>query len=125
MNLMDAADSDRAGTVATTLKQSLDQLRGLESVGDVRGMGLLWAVEFVSNKATKTPFPAAANFSGRVAQAASERGLLVYPVQGCVDGDRGDHILIAPPAVITTAQISESVNHLAAAIEETARPPSS
>jgi adenosylmethionine-8-amino-7-oxononanoate aminotransferase len=123
MNLMEAADSDRAGTVATALKHGLDQLRGLESVGDVRGVGLLWAVEFVSNKSTKAPFPSAASFSGQVAQAASERGLLVYPVQGCVDGDRGDHILIAPPAVITTAQISEAVNHLAAAIEETtARP---
>ncbi len=103
MKLVEGADSNREATIAAALKQSLDQLRPLHSVGDVRGMGLLWAVEFVSDKSTKAPFPVEANFAGRVAQAASEHGLLVYPVQGCVDGDRGDHILIAPPAVISTS----------------------
>jgi adenosylmethionine-8-amino-7-oxononanoate aminotransferase len=123
MNLVEAADSDRAGSIATALKQNLDQLTSLDPVGDVRGIGLLWAVEFVSNKSTKAPFPVASNFCGRVAQAATERGLLVYPVQGCVDGDRGDHILIAPPAVISTAQISEAIDHLAAAIQEASSKP--
>jgi adenosylmethionine-8-amino-7-oxononanoate aminotransferase len=81
---------------------------------------LLWAVEFVSKKYTKAPFPTKINFCGRVAQTATERGLLVYPVQGCVDGDRGDHILIAPPAVISKYQISSATDLLAAAIEEAA-----
>ena len=118
MNLVEAADSDRAGSIAAALKQNLGQLTSLDSVGDVRGIGLLWAVEFVSDKSTKSPFPIETNFAGRVAQAATERGLLVYPVQGCADGDRGDHILIAPPAVISTAQISSAVDDLAAAIKE-------
>ncbi len=122
MNLAEAADSERAASIATTLKLSLDQLRSLDSVGDVRGVGLLWAVEFVANKATKAPFPSEMNFCGRVAEAAIERGLLVYPVQGCVDGDHGDHILIAPPAVISEDQISQAVDHLAAAIEEASPP---
>ena len=61
---------------------------------------------------------ASANFCGRVAQAAIARGLLVYPVQGCVDGDLGDHILIAPPAVISKEQISWVVEQLVAAVEE-------
>jgi adenosylmethionine-8-amino-7-oxononanoate aminotransferase len=118
MKLAESADSDRAGSIATMLKENLDRLRSLDSVGDVRGIGLLWAVEFVSDKSTKAPFPAKANFSARVADAAAERGLLVYPVQGCMDGDRGDHILIAPPAIISVAQISEAVDHLAVAIAE-------
>jgi adenosylmethionine-8-amino-7-oxononanoate aminotransferase len=121
MHLVKAADSDRAGSIAFALKQNLDLLRSLDSVGDIRGIGLLWAVEFVSDKSTRAPFPVETNFCGRVAQAASDRGLLVYPVQGCVDGDRGDHILIAPPAVISTTQISEAVDHLAAAIKEASR----
>jgi len=79
---------------------------------------LLWAVEFVANRATKAPFPTETNFCGRVAQAAIARGLLVYPVQGCVDGDLGDHILIAPPAVISKEQISWAVEQLVAAVEE-------
>ena len=118
MRLVEAAESERAASIATTLKLGLDQLRSLDSVGDVRGVGLLWAVEFVANKPTKAPFPSELNFCGRVAQAATDRGLLVYPVQGCVDGDRGDHILIAPPAVISQGQISGAVDHLVAAIEE-------
>jgi adenosylmethionine-8-amino-7-oxononanoate aminotransferase len=123
MKLVEAADSDRTSSIATVLKQNLDQLRRLDSVGDVRGVGLLWAVEFVSNKSTKAPFPVESNFCGRVAQAATDRGLLVYPVQGCVDGDRGDHIVIAPPAVISPEQVSWASAQLALAIDEaSARP---
>ena len=123
MNLVEAADSDRSASIAVVLKENLSQLRNLDSVGDIRGIGLLWAVEFVSNKSTKAPFPSEMNFCGRVAQAATERGLLVYPVQGCIDGDRGDHILIAPPAMISKDEISSALALLAAAIEEAAARP--
>ena len=116
--LVEAADSDRDGSIAHTLKDSLAQLRYLNHVGEVRGIGLLWAVEFVSDTESRDSFPAEANFSGRVAQAATERGLLVYPVQGCVDGDCGDHVLIAPPAVISADQIGWACEQLSAAIEE-------
>jgi adenosylmethionine-8-amino-7-oxononanoate aminotransferase len=116
--LVDGADSEREATIASKLKQRLADLRDLSSVGDVRGIGLLWAIEFVSDKSDKTPFPLEQNFSGRVGQAAVERGLLVYPVQGCANGDCGDHILIAPPAVISQEQIDWSCEQLAAAIEE-------
>lgn len=116
--LVPAADSDRQGSIANAMKKSLGELKGLNAVGDVRGIGLLWAVEFISNQSTQAPYPAHLNFSGRVAQAAMERGLLVYPVQGCVDGDGGDHVLIAPPAIISEAQVSWAVDQLAAAIEE-------
>jgi adenosylmethionine-8-amino-7-oxononanoate aminotransferase len=116
--LVNAADSECKGTIAATLKACLAQLRDVEFVGDVRGTGLLWAVEFVSDKSTKAPFPFENGFSGRVAQAAIERGLLVYPVQGCADGDCGDHVLIAPPAVITEQQVNWACEQLSAAIHE-------
>jgi adenosylmethionine-8-amino-7-oxononanoate aminotransferase len=117
-NLVQAADSERASSIAASLKDRLIQLKELSSVGQVRGTGLLWAVEFVANQSTKASFAPEINFCGRVAQAASERGLLVYPVQGCVDGDRGDHILIAPPAIITEEQVAWAGRELAAAIKE-------
>jgi len=120
--LIAAADSDIEGTIASQLKNALRELAGLDSVGDVRGIGLLWAVEFVADKKTKTTFPAERNFAGRVAQAAVEKGLLVYPVQGCADGDCGDHILIAPPAVISQEQVASACEQLAAAIEESSAP---
>ncbi|HXM61291.1 MAG TPA: aspartate aminotransferase family protein [Terriglobales bacterium] len=118
--LVEAADSDRQGSTAATLRQALEGLRDAKTVGDVRGIGLLWAVEFVADKATKQPFDSEVNFSGRVAQAAVKRGVLVYPMQGCVDGVSGDHVLVAPPAVITTEQIDWAVKLLREAIEEAA-----
>jgi adenosylmethionine-8-amino-7-oxononanoate aminotransferase len=116
--LAQAADSERPGSIAATLRRALESLREGTPVGDVRGIGLLWAVEFVADKATKRPFVAQLNFAGRVAQAAVKRGLLVYPMQGCVDGSSGDHILIAPPAVITAEQIDSAVKELREAIEK-------
>ena len=118
--LVQAADSDRQGSTAQTLRQALGGLREAQAVGDVRGIGLLWAVEFVADKATKRPFAPELNFAGRVAQAAVNRGLLFYPMQGCVDGVSGDHVLIAPPAVITAEQIDWAAKQLREAMEEAA-----
>ena len=115
--LVQAADSDREGSRAAVLRHALEGLRDAKAVGDVRGIGLLWGVEFVADKVTKRPFAPELNFAGRVAQAAVKRGLLVYPMQGCVDGVAGDHLLIAPPAVITVEQIDWAVAQLKESIE--------
>ena len=116
--LVEAADSSRARSAAAHFKQALETLREEESVGDVRGIGLLWAVEFVSDKASKRPFPPEQNFAGRVGAAAMKRGLLVYPMQGSVDGVSGDHLLLAPPAIITGEQIAWSAEQLRASVQE-------
>ena len=117
--LVVAADSSREGSIASHLAQALQTLNASKHVGDVRGIGLLWGVEFVADKGSKKPFAPALNFAGRVGQTASARGLLVYPMQGCVDGTSGDHILVAPPAVITPEQIDRSVEQLREAIQST------
>jgi len=119
--LVEAANGEQRGSTAAALKFSLEALKDVKSVGDVRGIGLLWAVEFVADKANKRPFSPDVNFAGRVYQAAVKRGLLVYPMQGCVDGNAGDHVLIAPPAVITKEQIEWAVEELREAIEEAER----
>jgi adenosylmethionine-8-amino-7-oxononanoate aminotransferase len=114
--LVEAADSSRPGTTAAQFKKALEALRAEDTVGDVRGIGLLWAVEFVADKASKRPFAPTQNFAGSVAAAALKRGLLVYPMQGSVDGISGDHLLVAPPAIITHEQIAWSVEQLRAAV---------
>jgi len=116
--LVEATDSTRADTAGSHFKHALETLRNEESVGDVRGIGLLWAVEFVADKLTKKPFPPAQNFAGRVAANALKRGLLIYPMQGSVDGEAGDHLLLAPPAIITPDQIAWSADQLSQAIQE-------
>jgi adenosylmethionine-8-amino-7-oxononanoate aminotransferase len=127
-NLIAAADSSVAGTAAANLKQALESLRNdlhnedqaSAVIGDVRGLGLLWAVEFVADQKTKRPFAPELNFATRVATAAMTRGLLVYPMQGCVDGISGDHLLLAPPAVITKEEITWAVTQLHTAVDEAA-----
>jgi len=116
--LVQAADSGRERTAAAKLQRTLSTLLDLETVGEVRGVGLLRGVEFVSDKHSKRPFAPELNFAGRVTTAALQRGLLVYPIQGCVDGVSGDHLLIAPPAVITEDQIDWAVDQLRNSIEE-------
>lgn len=113
-----AANSEAKTSAAGCLREALEQLRDCEAVGDVRGIGLLWGVEFVSDESTKQPFPSELNFAGRVGGAAMRRGLLVYPMQGCVDGIAGDHLLIAPPAIITREQLEWAREQLRASIEE-------
>jgi adenosylmethionine-8-amino-7-oxononanoate aminotransferase len=120
-NLVHAADSGRQGSVAAKLEGSLSTLPDLRTVGDVRGIGLLRGVEFVSDKESKKPFAPELNFAGKVGSAALKRGLLVYPMQGCVDGVSGDHLLIAPPAVITPDQIDWAVDQLKDSIDEASK----
>ena len=119
--LVEAASSERSGSAGSCLGSSLDRLRDLKAVGDVRGIGLLWGVEFVADRSSKRPFAVENNFSGRVGISAARRGLLVYPMQGSVEGAAGDHLLIAPPAIITRDQAEWAVAMLAEAIEEAGR----
>jgi adenosylmethionine-8-amino-7-oxononanoate aminotransferase len=97
---------------------ALKKLLSLGSVGNVRGIGLLWGVEFVADKKTKAPFPVARRFAEKVAVAARKLGVLVYPMQGCVNGDAGDHLLLAPPAIMESVEIKWAAQQIAAAIQE-------
>ena len=119
LKLVHAADSSAEGTAASALKRALESLRELEAVGDVRGLGLLWAIEFVADKKTRAQFSPEKNFAGLVGKVCLRRGLLVYPMQGCVDGITGDHLLIAPPAVISGEEIGWAVQQIRAAVVET------
>lgn len=110
--LVRLADSTAEGTAGAALGAALEGVRDLSTVGDVRGVGLLRGVEFVADKKSKVPFPVEKNFAGRVGKECASRGLLVYPMQGCVDGMAGDHLLIAPPAVITEGEIAWAVERL-------------
>jgi adenosylmethionine-8-amino-7-oxononanoate aminotransferase len=92
---------DRVTAAGEDLKSQLALLLSHPNVGDVRGLGLLLGVEFVKDKSTREPLPKQDNIAERIRQAALDENVLVYPTQGCVDGDRGDHVLLAPPFSIT------------------------
>jgi adenosylmethionine-8-amino-7-oxononanoate aminotransferase len=92
---------DRVAPAGDTLRNALSTLESHPHVGQVRGLGLLQAVEFVKDKTTSEPFPKEAGIAEKIRQAALQKNVLTYPTQGCVDGSRGDHVLLAPPFIIT------------------------
>jgi hypothetical protein len=92
---------DRVTPVGETLRKALAALEIHPHVGQVRGLGLLQGVEFVKDKPTREPFNKEEGIAEKIRQAALEKNVLTYPTQGCVDGSRGDHVLLAPPFIIT------------------------
>ncbi len=87
-------------------------------VGDLRGRGLFRGVELVADRTTKEPFPAAHKLAARIKARAMDNGLICYPFAGTVDGTAGDHVLLAPPFIVTDAQIEELIDKLARSIDE-------
>jgi adenosylmethionine-8-amino-7-oxononanoate aminotransferase len=107
----------RAAHSGKRLLESLtDALSDVPSVGDVRGVGLLLAVELVSDRDTKTPFPASDAVAERVAAAARYEGLLVYPSVGAADGENGDVVLLGPPLIVSDEEMTMIVDRLERAI---------
>jgi adenosylmethionine-8-amino-7-oxononanoate aminotransferase len=87
------------------------------NVGDIRGRGLLLALELVEDRATKTPFDAALRLHERAKAEAFARGLLIYPGGGTADGRSGDHILLAPPYNVTNDELEMIVDMLSDTLE--------
>ncbi|MEM9321085.1 MAG: aminotransferase class III-fold pyridoxal phosphate-dependent enzyme, partial [Pseudomonadota bacterium] len=86
-------------------------------IGDIRGRGLFWGIELVSDRASKAPFAPDLNVAGRIKAAALAEGLICYPMQGTRDGVWGDHVLLAPPFIISDAQMDEVTDKLQRAID--------
>ena len=107
---------ERVTPAAADLRSRLARLESHPNVGEVRGLGLLIGVEFVKDKATREPFAKAEGIAERVRQAALEENVLTYPTQGCVDGERGDHILLAPPFIVVPEESELIARALGAAI---------
>jgi adenosylmethionine-8-amino-7-oxononanoate aminotransferase len=110
---------DRVAPAGETLRKMLAALESHPHVGQVRGLGLLQGVEFVKSKSTREPFPKEAGIAEKIRQAALEKNVLTYPTQGCVDGSRGDHVLLAPPFIITAEEcrlIAEALQYALAKV---------
>ena len=96
-------------------------------VGDIRGRGLFWALEIVEDRSSKRPFDPAIQMHDLVKRHALRLGLGVYPSGGTIDGEAGDHVLVAPPYIVTAEQIDLIAERLGdavdAAIEEQRQQP--
>jgi adenosylmethionine-8-amino-7-oxononanoate aminotransferase len=109
---------ERVGPISRTLRADLEPLLAHPNVGDIRGMGLLIGIEFVKDQASREPFPPSQNIAERVRQAALEENVLTYPTQGCVDGLRGDHILLAPPFILKAEESALIARAITSALEK-------
>jgi adenosylmethionine-8-amino-7-oxononanoate aminotransferase len=112
----------RVEPVGQELRAALEPLRKYSVVGDIRGIGLLFGIELVHDAKTREPFPPDGQIALRIQEDALEAGVMTYPIQGCADGTRGDHILLAPPFTITTKMIhmiAAGLDHAIADLEKT------
>lgn len=101
------------------LQKALHEVLGeIPHVGDTRGRGLFAGVELVRDKASKTPFDPALKLHAAIKANCMSRGLMVYPMGGTIDGQYGDHILIAPPFIITASQLDFVVDTLNTVVRE-------
>jgi adenosylmethionine-8-amino-7-oxononanoate aminotransferase len=94
---------------------------GHPHVGDIRGRGLFMALELVHDRVTKSPFLPARKLHAAVKAQAMARGLMVYPMGGTIDGQLGDHVLLAPPFIATAGDLAEIVGRLAEALDAALR----
>ena len=109
---------DRVKAQGDVLASALHDTFGQHAhVGDLRGRGLFRGLELVEDRATKRPFDPARKLHLKVKKAAMAEGLICYPAGGTVNGREGDHILLAPPFIITDDQIGELVGKLSRAVE--------
>jgi adenosylmethionine-8-amino-7-oxononanoate aminotransferase len=93
-----------------------DALGQHPNVGDIRGRGLFRGIELVADRDTKAPFDPALGINKKVKALAFEAGLICYPMGGTIDGVRGDHVLLAPPFIISDVEIAELVDKLTGAV---------
>lgn len=90
-----------------------------EHVGDIRGRGLFWGIELVEDRETKASFDPDLAIAKRLKAKAFEEGLICYPMGGTRDGRNGDHILLAPPFVMSDTQMDEVAAKLSRALDLT------
>ena len=115
--LLDDGLVGRAARMGAVLRGALDHAFGQHPhVGDIRGRGLFIGLELVADRGTKAPFDPARGVNRALKAAGFDEGLMCYPMGGTIDGQRGDHVLLAPPFIITEDQVGEIVDKLGRAM---------
>ncbi|MFV0410946.1 MAG: aspartate aminotransferase family protein [Paracoccus sp. (in: a-proteobacteria)] len=110
---------DNVNAMGQRLQAGLETELGQHpNIGDIRGRGLFRGVELVVDKGTKSPLDPALKTHAKIKKAAMARGLMSYPMGGTIDGVRGDHILLAPPYIISADEVDQIVERLAGAIRD-------
>ncbi len=110
----------RSAEMGRMLHEKLEPLRSHRIVADIRGLGLFAGIELVCDAETAEPFPSDQKAAETLLMACRRRGVALYSGSGMVDGVRGDHVMIAPPFIVTEAQIDEIVGAVTESLDEVA-----
>lgn len=102
-NAAEVGDLLKAGLVKLAEKHLI--------IGQVRGKGLLLALELVADRVTREPLPVSMNAAQTLMETAFEEGLIVYPRRS-INGLTGDHVLVAPPLTINKTEVEELLERL-------------
>lgn len=97
-----------------------ESLGDLDIIGDVRGRGLFVGVEFVESRATRAPYKGGGTYAAALKREALERGLLIYPGSGTVQGVEGNHVLFAPPFITSEGELAQMVERFSAVVRAVA-----
>ena len=100
--------------LGTTLKEHVGDLPW---VGDVRGIGFLWGIELVSDRATNIPFPRKRQVTEKIWQTLFDNGIITYKSTGLAGID-GDAIIVAPPYILDTADFERIAQAIKVAVEQ-------
>ncbi|MET4117321.1 adenosylmethionine-8-amino-7-oxononanoate aminotransferase [Bradyrhizobium sp. JR1.5] len=113
---------DRVKERGKQLEQRLTERFGNHRhIGDIRGRGLFWAIELVADRGSRTSFDPALKLNQKIKAEALADGLGCYPGGGTVDGVRGDHVLLAPPYIVSADEIDLIVDKLGTAVDNVLR----
>lgn len=95
-----------------------DALANHPWVGNIRGRGLFIGIELVEDQGTKCPLDSSLKVASRIKAQAMQHGLMCYPMSGTIDGQHGDHILLAPPFIVQPNDLEQIVARLGCAISD-------
>jgi len=101
---------DHVREIAPVFQARLKALGAHSLVGEARGVGLMGALDIVADKATKTAFPGSLRLGERIARAARGRGLIIRPL--------GSSIVLAPPFILSAAEIDTMFSILGEVLDE-------
>jgi adenosylmethionine-8-amino-7-oxononanoate aminotransferase len=103
---------DRAASRGRYLRQRLHELAATSrTIGDVRGIGLLQAIELVADKDTKAKLPSEFSAPDLLRKIALDDGLIIYS-RRTNRGKFGDWVMITPPLTISEGEIDEIIARL-------------
>jgi adenosylmethionine-8-amino-7-oxononanoate aminotransferase len=101
-----------ASVTGAYLKAGMERLAEQSAiVGDIRGLGMLYAVEMVADKSTRRSLPAHENPSDGIRIHGLDNGLLIYS-RRTAGGKNGDWFMLSPPMTITVAECDELLRRL-------------